>query len=285
VIGDGASGDPAPGSRPAALSIAGFVGLLTVALALGAVLPSGLYAVVIFGVQVLYLITATTAARPPAPRIVAGVGLAAAVVADLAAVWAGSASLAPLAYVIAGAFVAGVVGQLARRAERERVTESLAYTLAVVIGVVALTSLIVLTHYPRGTHSIVTCLVAAGVAVMVARLTDIVAPYPGLAPGVPRGGAGVLFGLLAGTGAAAVTGSLVGGLTAGGAAAAGLVTALIAVVADLSVGYAEAGRQLAGQAPASLPVARLQGPLVAFTLAAPVAYAASALLLLDHPYL
>jgi hypothetical protein len=238
---------------------------------------------VVFGVQVLYLVAATMAARPPAPRIVAGVGLAAAAVADLAAVLVDSASLAPLAYVIAGAFVAGVVGQLARRAERTRVTESLAYTLAVVIGVVALTSLIVLTHYPRGTHSIVACLIAAGVAVMVARLTDIVAPYPSLAPGVPRGGFGVLSGLLAGAGAAAVTGSLVAGLTAGGAAAAGLVTAFIAVVADLSVGYAEAGRQLAGRPPALQSVARLYGPLAAFALAAPVAYAAGALLLLDHP--
>jgi hypothetical protein len=271
-----------PERRASSLAIVGFTGLLTLALALGALIPHGPYALVIFGVQVLYAVTQTMASRPPAPRVAVGVGLAAAAAADLVAVWVDPASLAPLAYVTAAAFGVGVVGQLARPAGRERVTESLGSTLAVVVGVVALSSLVVLTRHPRGTQSIVACLVAAGVAVMVARLTDIVAPHPRLAPQVPRGGAGVLLGLLVGTGAAAVIGSLAAGLTAGTAAAAGLVTALIAVVVDLSVDYAEAGRQLAGEPPAPRPVGLMQGPLAAFALAAPVAYTASALLLLDN---
>jgi hypothetical protein len=184
--------------------------------------------------------------------------------------------------VTAAAFGAGVVGQLIRPAGRERVTESLGSTLAVVVGVVALGSLVVLSRHPLGKQSIVACLVAAGVAVMVARLADLVAPRPRLAPQVPRGGAGVLLGLLVGAGAAAVTGSLAGGVTAGAAAAAGLMTALVAVVVDLSAGYAEAGRQLDGEPPAPWPAGPAQGPVTAFALAAPVAYAASALLLLDY---
>jgi hypothetical protein len=210
------------------------------------------------------------------------VGLAAAAAADLAAVWVDPASLTPLAYVTAAAFVAGVVGQLTRPVGRERVTESLGSTLAVVVGVVALGNLVVLSRHPRGTQSIVACLVAAGVAVMVARLTDLVAPHPRIAPQVPRGGAGVLLGLLVGAGAAAIAGSLIAGLSTGAAAAAGLATALIAVVVDLSMDYAQVGRQLAGDPPAPWPTGLVQGPLAAFALAAPVAYAASTLLLSDY---
>jgi hypothetical protein len=72
------------------------------------------YAIVIFGVQVLFVLAWTVASRPPAPRIVAGVGMAAAGVADLAAVLVDEASLAPLAYVTAAAVIVGVIGQLTR---------------------------------------------------------------------------------------------------------------------------------------------------------------------------
>jgi hypothetical protein len=264
------------------VTIAGFTALLTLVLTLGAMIPTGLYAVVVLGVQVLYAVTWIITSRPPAPRIVAGVGLAAAAAADLAAASVDPASLAPLAYVTAAALVASVVGQLIRPAGRERVTESLGSTLVVVVGVVALGSLVVLSRHPRGTQSVVACLGAAGLAIMVARLTDTVAPRPRLAPQVPRGGAGVLLGLLAGTAAAAGAGSLAAGLSVGAAATAGLVTALVAVVVDLSVDYAEAGRRLAGDPPAPGLAVLMQGPLAAFALAAPVAYTASALLLWDY---
>jgi hypothetical protein len=47
---------------------------------------------------------------------------------------------------------------------------------------------------------------------------------------------------------------------------------------DLSANYAEASRRLAGAAPALWVVRHMQGPLAAFALAAPTAYAASLLL-------
>jgi hypothetical protein len=90
----------------------------------------------------------------------------------------------------------------------------------------------------------------------------------------------VVLGAMAGTAAAALIGALVDGLTAGPATTAGLVTALVAVVVDLSVGYAEAGRRLAGEPPALWLARHMQGPLAAFALAAPAAYAAATLLLL-----
>ena len=58
-----------------------------------------------------------------------------------------------------------------------------------------------------------------------------------------------------------------------------LVTAVVAVVIDLSVGYAEASRRLAGDPPALWLARHLQGPLAAFALAAPAVYAGSTLLL------
>jgi hypothetical protein len=107
----------------------------------------------------------------------------------------------------------------------------------------------------------------------------VVAPVPRLAPQVPRGGAGVVVGAMIGTAVAAGAGSVLDGLSTGPAAVAGLVTALVAVVVDLSVNYAEAGRAMAGEPPALWLARHMQGPLAAFALAAPAAYASATLLL------
>ena len=171
-----------PARRLISLAVAIVTGLITVGLVFGAQATRESYGVVVLGVQVLFVVAWTVASRPPAPRVVAAVGLAAALAADAAAMWVRPASLAPLAYVTAGAFVAGVVGQLTRPAGRIRVTESLGSTLAVVLGVVAFAMLVVLTRHPGGTQSIVALLLAAGGAVMVARLADTIVPYPRLAP-------------------------------------------------------------------------------------------------------
>ncbi|MDT4989640.1 MAG: hypothetical protein QOI74_3734 [Micromonosporaceae bacterium] len=266
-----------PRVRP--IGVAGTAAALTAVLVLGAVSATVPYPLVIFGVQALFVIVWTTATSPPAPWVVAGVGLGTAAAADLVSSIADPASLAPLAYVTAGAFALGMVGQLTRLAGRLRVTESLGATLAVAVGVVAFSTVVVLGRQPRGTPSIVACLLAAGVAVTVARLADLVISAPSIAPRVPRGGRGVLIGVAAGTVVAALVGAFAGDLSTGPAAVAGLITAFVAVLVDLSVGYLEAGRSLAGEAPAPRPVRYVQGPLAAFALAAPVAFATSTLLL------
>lgn len=298
----GAAGGPAPGARPPdapppgpdaetqvqpvpvtplrrllSLGIAAFAGLLTVGLNFGSQ-TAGLgvdrlpYAVVIFGVQALFVLAFTMALRPPGIKVVAAAGLLAAVGADAAAIVPREATVAPLGYVAAAAFVLGVVGQLVRREGRLRVTESLGATLIVVVGVVAFATLIVLTRHPIGTQAITVCLAASGVALVLARLTDTVAPWPRLAPQVPRGSIGVVLGAMCGTGVAAVLGGYVRGFSPSSAALVGLVTAVAAVLADLSVGYAEAGRRLAGEPPTMWIARHLQGPLAGFALAAPLAY-------------
>jgi hypothetical protein len=271
----------APVRRLLSLSVALFAALLGFALLLGAHSLPRSYGFVVFGVQLFFVLAWTVAMRPPGPWVVATVGLTAAAGADLAAVLPKEASLAPLGYVTVAGFVFGVIGQLLRGAGRQGVTESLGATLAVVVGVVAFASLLVLDRHPLGTQSIVACLSAAAVGLVVARLTDVVLPAPRTSPEVPRGSIGVVLGAMAGTATAGAVGSVYAGLQAHPArtAIAGLVTAVAAIMADLAVSYAEAGRELGGEPP-SLWIARhMQGPLGGFALAAPAAYILSVMVL------
>ncbi|MFK3985005.1 hypothetical protein ACI2K4_32115 [Micromonospora sp. NPDC050397] len=271
--------EPVPIRRPLALAVAGFAGLLGLGLVLGAQ-TSGPgaripFALVVFGVQLLYILAWTMATRPPALPLVAGVAVAVAVGADAAAILPQVAALGPVGYVAAAGFVVGVLGQLVRRADRAQVTESLGATLMVVIGVVAFASLIVLSRLPLGTQAIFVCLAGSGVALVVARLVDAVLPWPRLAPQVPRGAAGVVLGAMLGTLASGVIGGYVVGFTPTSGAVVGLVAATAAVLADLGVGYSEAGRLMAGEPPTMWVARHMQGPLGGFALAAPAAYAMS----------
>lgn len=265
-------------------AIAGFAGLLGTGLVFGAQASSPgsgrvPLAVVVFGVQLLFILAWTMAIRPTAWPVVAGVCVAVAGAADVAVVTPRVATLAPLGYVVAAGFVAGVLGQLFRSVDRKRVTDSLGATLLIVVGVVAFATLIVLSRIPAGTQAIFVCLTASGVALIVARLTDAVLPWPRLAPQVPRGAAGVVIGAMLGTLASAVLGSYLVGFTPASAAVVGLVAAGVAVLADLAAGYAEAGRQMAGDAPTMWIARHMQGPLGGFALAAPAAYAMAVLFL------
>ncbi|HKS97938.1 MAG TPA: hypothetical protein VJT31_00280, partial [Rugosimonospora sp.] len=269
----------APTRRLVSLSVASFAALLGFGLVVGAQTVPDSYGIVIAGVQVLFVLSWAVATRPPGVRVVVGTGLATAALADFAAVWPQQPSLAPLGLVTVAAFIAGVIGQLARGERRAKVTESLGATLIVVVGVISYASLVVLSRHVLGTQSIVVCLSAAGVALVVARSTDVVLPTPRTSSQVSRGSIGVVLGAMAGTVAAAVAGSYLVGIHPGNAAIAGLVTATAAIMADLAISYAEASRELTGE-PSRLWVARhLQGPLAGFALAAPAAYVLSVMLL------
>ncbi|MGN9810630.1 hypothetical protein ACTMSW_14860 [Micromonospora sp. BQ11] len=264
--------------RPLALAIGGFAALLGVGLVLAAQtsgpghrLP---FAIVVLGVQMLFVLAWTTALRPPAMWLVAGVAGVAAVVADVAAVRMEEARLTPLVYVAAAALVSAVLGQLVRRVDRARVTDSLRGTALIVMGVVAFATLILLSRVVAGTQTITVGLLAAGVALTVARFTDGFAAWPRLAPQVPRGASGVVGGAMVGTLVSALLGSyLVAPFTPTKAALIGLVAAVAAVLADLAAGYAEAGRLMAGEPPTMWVARHMQGPLGGFALAAPAAYA------------
>ncbi|GAA0482881.1 hypothetical protein Ade02nite_66030 [Paractinoplanes deccanensis] len=267
-----------PVRRQLSLAIAGFSALLAAGLILGAQtsapdarLP---YAIVLFGVQALYLIAWIMALRPPAAAVTAGVSGVVALVADYQAVTRAQPSLLPLVWVLLGGFVVAFVGQLFRAGDRARARDSWRATLAIVAGVVAYAVPIVLTRQESGTQTLVMCVAAAGVALLVARATDAIFPKPRIAAQVPRGATGVVAGAMLGTLAAAALGSvLVLPFTPAKGAVIGLIAVVAAHLVDLAVNFGQAGRRLAGDAPTFWVARHMQGPLGAFALIAPVAYA------------
>ncbi|MGA5303430.1 hypothetical protein ACPCHT_26130 [Nucisporomicrobium flavum] len=274
----------APVRRQLSVAIAGFSVLLGAGLILGAQtsgpdarLP---YAIVLFGVQLLYILAFTMAVRPPAAGTVAGVCVVAGAVADRMAVTTEPAALLPLVYVLAAAYAAALIGQTVRAADRARLRDSLGGTFLVVLGVVSFALPILLTRKPVGTQALLVCLTAVGVSLMVAHLIDAVWPKPRIAPQVPRGATGIIVGAMLGTLAAAALGSvLVLPFTPAKGAVLGLVVAVIAGLVDLAVNYSEAGRSMAGEAPTLWVARHMQGPLGAFGLSLPATYALTVLYL------
>jgi hypothetical protein len=236
------------------------------------------FTVVIFGAQALFVLAWTVAARPPSPWVVAAVGLATALASCIAVNLPVEASLAPVGYVIAGGFGAAVIGQLALRGGRAGVTESLGVTMVVVVGVSAFSAFAVLARQPLGDQVLLAGLVAVGVGLATARVCDVFASVPRIAPQVPRGSTGVIAGAMAGTAAAAIAGLLVDGMTTLDGAIAGMAAVLVAVVVDLGTGYAEAGRKLEGDAPFMWLARHMQGPLGAFAFAAPACFVVGVIL-------
>ncbi len=267
-----------PVRRELSLAIAGFAGLLGAGLILGAQ-TSGPdartpYAIVIFGVQLLFVLAWTMAMRPPVPALTAGVAVAAGLFADYVAVSTAAPRILSLFAVALGGVAVVVIGQLALRLNRFRVRESLGTAFLIVCGVVLFASLIALTRKPVGTQAVVVVLTAVAVSLVVARLIDAVVPRPRIAPQVARGATGIIVGAMLGTLAAAALGSvLVLPFTPAKGAVCGLLAAGIAVLVDLAVNFTEAGRSMAGQAPTFWVARHMQGPLGSFALASPVAYA------------
>ncbi len=267
-----------PVRRQLSLVIAGFAGLLGLGLVLGAQTSApdyrAPYAIVLFGVQLLFLLAWIMALHPPAAGATAGVCVVVALIADYLAVSRTPAGLFPLFLVALGGFVAALAGQLVRATDRARVTDSWRTTLVIVLGVVAYAIPVVLTRQALGTQAIIVCAVGAGAALLIARLTDAIFPKPRIAPQVPRGATGVVLGAMLGTLAAAGLGSvLVLPFTPAKGAVLGLIAALVANLVDLSVNFGQAGRRLAGDAPTFWVARHMQGPLGAFALTAPFAYA------------
>ena len=266
-----------PVRRQLSVAIGGFAALLGAGLVFGAQttgpdarIP---YAIVIVGVQLLYVLAFTMAIRPPAAGIVAGISVATGAVAAWIAATSASPDLLPLLYVLGGGFLAALIGQAVRAQDRHRIRDGLGGTFLVPFGVVCLAVLILLTRIPVGTQAVLVCLAAAAVTLLAAHLTDAVWPRPRVAPQVPRGAAGIVLGTMLGTLTAAGLGSvLVLPVTPGKGAVLGLVVAGFAALIDLAVNYSEAGRGMAGAAPTLWVARHMQGPLGAFALAVPATY-------------
>lgn len=131
----------------------------------------------------------------------AGAGAAADLVAlelgDLRGVASDGDRLAPLAAVLALAFVLSFVHQLSRRPPRVALTESMGGVALLSALVVAPSAYLVLAQLSEGPALLRTCAASLGAAIVVGHAVDLVVPVPRIVEGVPRG----LLGFLAGTGA------------------------------------------------------------------------------------
>jgi len=221
---------------------------------------------------VLYVFASTMALRPPSARILTGVGLVTGAAGNLLVNNPIKPTAVPLIFVAAGGFVVGAIGQLFTRQGRMRVTESIGSALWISIGVVCFSTLLVLVRIPLGTQTIVVCLASAGVALSVARLVDVVMPYPRLADQVPRGMVGIVLGTMLGPAVAGYIGKYLVLFTPASAAMVGAIAAAIAMITDLTIGFAEAGRELEGDPPTMWLARHMQSPLAGFALAATAAY-------------
>jgi hypothetical protein len=267
-----------PVRRQLSLAIAGFAALLGGGLAFGAQTSAPdyrwPYAVVLFGVQLLYLLAWIMALHPPAAGATAAICAVVALAADYFAVTSTPSALSPLIWVALGGILVTVIGQLFRAEDRARVTDSWRATSVIVLGVAAYAIPVLLTRQPVGAQAVIVCTLGAAVALLIARVTDAVFPKPRIAPQVPRGATGVVLGAMLGTLASAGLGSvLVLPFTPAKGAVLGLIAAVIATLVDLAVNFGEAGRTLAGDAPTFWVARHMQGPLGAFALVAPAAYA------------
>ena len=266
-----------PVRRWLSVAIAGFAGLLGVALILGAQTagPDSRwpYALVLFGVQLLFVLAWTMAIRPPVPLLIMGVGVAAGAVADIVATNTDSAALLPLFLVALAGVVLIVGGQFAFRLDRLQVRDAITSTVLIIGGVVTPAAFVVLSREPVGTQTQIVCLAAATAGLVIARLVDAFFPKPRIAPQVPRGATGIIVGAMLGTLGAAQLGSvMVLPFTPAKGAIIGLVAAGAAVLVDLAINFTEAGRDQPDQAPTFWLARHMQGPLGAFAAVAPVAY-------------
>lgn len=271
---------PARGRRPARRSPMVVQGLWPALLAAGlagvttfGVLP---LAVAVFSVQVFLILGALALLDAPAAGGAFFVATGAVVAAD-AAVLLGEGSISGLAGVVGVGLVGSLAHQLARR-DRNRVTESLADTLVVLVVATGASCLLAFHDMAGGEQVLLVSLAAAGAVLFVGRLGDLLSSRPILAVGSTRGWPGLLLGLVAGVAAAGVTAYVIGEPPLQGAALLGLVVASTVATADLAVdlgaaelrsGWRDARRVAALQPTALLlpyavlgPVALLAGRLL-----------------------
>lgn len=266
-----------PVRRKLSAAIGGFAALLATALIVGGLVTGPgartSYVIVLFGVQLLGLLAWTMALQPPAAGATAAVVAVTALAADYLAATGEPGALLPLLWTALAGFAAAMIAQVIRAADRQRAKDSWRTTLLIVCGATAYAILITLTREPLGSQAILVCCVGAGLALLVARLTDAVFPKPRIALQVPRGATGIVLGAMLGTLASALLGSyLVYPFTPAKGAVLGLVAAVAAHLIDLAVNFGEAGRRLAGDAPTFWLARHMQGPLGGFALVAFTAY-------------
>jgi hypothetical protein len=211
------------------------------------------------------------------------IGAGAAGAADLVIMLPAAPDLGGLLGVLGVGFVASVLQQMLRR-PRPDVVGSLAGGVLLLCAVCALAVLLLEGRSVLGPAVSTTGVLAAGAALAVGHLVDLVLPRPQVAEGVPRGAAGLLVAVLVGAAVAfARRGAALGNggvLPQGGAILLyGAVLGAVAALTGLAASYLVVDGRLdasAGSARSwALPVVQAVLPLAA---CAPVALAVQTVL-------
>ncbi|WP_073262452.1 hypothetical protein [Cryptosporangium aurantiacum] len=257
-----------------AATVAGVTALVGGAVLGGAAFAGPLpYAIAILLAQLALVGAWCLVTRPPGTRGTAVVGVLTAIAADAVALATGERGAGGLVAVLACAFGATTFTQLARGVKRRNVTEAFGSTLTMAVAVIALAATVALRQ-AENPDLVALIVAAAAVAMVIARLADLVLPRPAAHRDVPRGVVGLALGSAVAAGASALAVQLGLNLALGPATLVGWLVGTAAVLADLGVDFARAGRIAAGGRPTGGLAGPALGPLVALAVAAPIGYLA-----------
>ena len=233
-------------------------------------------AVAVLGVQVILILGALALLDTPAAGGAFLIATGSVVAAD-AVVLLDDGSVSGLAGVVGVGLVGSLAHQLARRS-RNRVTESLADTLVVLVASVSAACLLALSEVEGGEQVLQVSLAAAGAVLLAGRVGDRLAPRPLLTVGSTRGWPGLLLGLGAGVAAAALVADLAGEPPLRSAVLLGLIVASTVATADLAVDLGAAELRSGWRDARRVAALRPTALLLPYAVLGPVALLAGRLL-------
>jgi hypothetical protein len=193
-----------------------------------------------------------------------GLGLTAALAADLVLGLPARPRLGLLLGVLGIGFLAVVVQQMLRR-RREELVASLAGALVLVTAVCGLAALLALSRSAADRGIAVTAVLAVGAALVAGHLVDLVLPRPQVTPELPRGLVGLVVAVVAGALVAVLrhgAGTLATGLSS---VVFGTVLGGVAALMSLAASYVIADALLSDRPPGrwALPLVQAVLPIAA----------------------
>lgn len=194
------------------------------------------------------------------------IGAGTAVTADTVLAVQAEPDLAPLAAVLAVAFVAAMLHQLTRPPPRRLATASLAGISTMAVTLIGLSAFLLVYRVTDGYDGYVATVAATGAAVVVGHLVDLLLPVARITPGVPRGLIALLLSVVTAVAAAVTLSAPDGLIDILGAAIVGAIVGLVAALLAVAASFIAAERP---QLNWSLPWLQALLPLAG---AAPVAY-------------
>jgi hypothetical protein len=193
-----------------------------------------------------------------------GLGLTAALAADLVLGLPARPRLGALLGVLGIGFLAVVVQQMLRR-RRDELVASLAGALVLVTAVCGLAALLALSRPAADRGVAVTAVLAVGAALAAGHLVDLVLPRPQVTPELPRGLVGLVVAVVAGALVAVLrngAGTLATGLSS---VVFGTVLGGVAALMSLAASYVVADSLLSDRPPGrwALPLVQAVLPIAA----------------------